>query len=156
MELFKNKELLYEGIKSNLSLKHIKGVINVDFVGVDSFINLYQIYDGVKFLRGAMMFRNKFYDVLKGEWDKIEVEFFLTFKNIRELMEMTKENNPDIYLLAQTHVPFADDGCGNTIWIEMSTGKIKVYYHEYELDKGLLTIAPNFNSFCSSLENWVL
>jgi hypothetical protein len=158
MELFKNKELLYEGKKSNLSIEQIKEVTNVDvdFVRVDSFSNLYRIYDGIKFLRGAMMFRSKFYDVQKEEWDKIEVDFFLTFKNIFELMEMKEESNPELFSLAKTHIPFADDGCGNTIWIELSTGKIKVFYHEYELDKGLITIAPNFEDFCASLENWAL
>jgi hypothetical protein len=55
-----------------------------------------------------------------------------------------------------THIPFADDGCGNDVWLDNKTGLIKVLYHEYELDEGLITVAPNFNDFCESLENWKL
>lgn len=155
MELFKNKELLYEGKKSNLSIEQIKKVVKVDFIGSADFVDLYQTYDGIRFLSGAMMFRNKFYDIQKGEWNKIEVEYFLTFENILELREVNKESNPELFSLSQTHIPFADDGCGNTVWIETLTGKVDVFYHEYTLDKGLITIAPNFNCFCASLENWV-
>ena len=36
--------------------------------------------------------------------------------------------------LVKTHIPFADDGCGNDIWIEVSTGVIKVFYHEYPME----------------------
>lgn len=156
MKLFNNKELLYEGKKSNLSIDQIKEVINVDFVGASSIISLYQTYDGITFLRFAMMFRSKFYDVPKGEADKIEINFFLTFKNILEILSVKEEDNLELFLMGQSHIPFADDGCGNTIWIEKSTGKINILYHEYGLDLSLRAIAPNFSEFCNSLENWVL
>ncbi|MGG5507170.1 MULTISPECIES: SMI1/KNR4 family protein [unclassified Myroides] len=156
MKLFKNEQLLFIGTESKLGRTQIIGILKGCSTNTASFVHLYQIYDGVKFPSGAMMFRNKFYTIRKGTWDKIEVEYFLTIKNIIEIKEIRKETNSDIFELNQSHIPFADDGCGNIIWMELSTGIIKVFYHEYELDEGLITIAPTFDDFCSSLENWIL
>lgn len=156
MKLFKNEQLLFIGTESKLSRTQIKNVLKGCSTNTDSFVHLYQIYDGIKFPRGAMIFRNKFYTIRKGTWDKIEVEYFLTLDNVIEIKEIRKEKNPDIFELNQSHIPFADDGFGNIIWMEMSTGIIKVFYHEYELEEGLINIAPSFDEFCSSLENWIL
>lgn len=154
MELFTNNELLYDGRKSNLSIEQLKGFFNDYFTGIEDVIRMYLTYDGICFPRQAMMFRDKYYDVPKGEWNKIEVSFFLKFNDIIIQREIQRQNNPELELFILTHIPFADDGCGNDIWIEIPTGLIKVFYHEYELDEGLLVIAPNFKDFCSSLENW--
>jgi hypothetical protein len=154
MDLFTNNELLYKGRESNLSIEQIKELFNDDFSGIDDFIKLYLTYDGIFFPKQAMMFRSKFYDVQKGDWDKIEVGFFLKFNDIIELRDIQKQDNPELNSFTLSHIPFADDGFGNDIWIETSTGLIKVLYHEYELDEGLIIVAPNFNDFCSSLENW--
>jgi hypothetical protein len=154
MDLFGNNNLLYEGRKSELSIEQIKGLFNDDFPGIADFIKLYLTYVGVHFPKQAMMFRNKFYNVPKGEWDKIEVGFFLKFKDIIELREIHKQNYPEQFFFTSTHIPFADDGCGNDIWIETSAGSIKVFYHEYDLNEGLKLVAPSFKDFCLALENW--
>ena len=73
---------------------------------------------------------------------------------IRPLLQLQDDAQLDSFV--QTHIPFADDGCGNDIWIEVSTGIIKAFYHEYSLEEGLIVVAPSFDVFCSSLENWVL
>lgn len=72
-------------------------------------------------------------------------------KNIKEI-----QDNPVTYALAQGHVAFGNDGCGNTIWMELSNRIIKVFYHEYELDQGLINIVPSLVDFCNSLQNWTL
>lgn len=156
MTLFGNKDLLYEGRKSELSEEQIKGLFKEEFPGIEDFINLYLTYDGIRFSRQAMMFRNRFYNVSKGDWDEIDVGFFMKFNHIVELIEIKKRNFPELQTFTSTHVPFADDGCGNSIWIETPSGHIKQLQHEYELDEGLIIIAPGFKDFCAALENWKL
>ena len=103
-----------------------------------------------------MMFRNKFYSVAKGDWDKIEIGFFFKIEDIITNRKLLLEEDNELKYFVKTHIPFADDGCGNDIWIEISTGVIKAFYHEYSIEEGLIGIAPNFEEFCSSLENWTL
>ena len=154
MDLFNNSKLLYDARKSNLSAEEIWKLFNDNPHNINDFINLYLVYDGVFFPKQAMMFRSKFYDIPRGEPDKVEVGFFLNFSDIITLIKLMKQNNPELTPFILAHIPFADDGCGNDIWIEISTGIIKVFYHEYGLDEGLIMAAPSFNDFCSSLENW--
>ncbi|MHC5354137.1 SMI1/KNR4 family protein [Myroides sp. LJL115] len=157
MKIFKNKELLFIGKDSSLSDPDILDVIKgCSATGVDSFMDVYRIYDGIQFPRGAMIFRSKFFPIEKGSWDKIEVEFFLTLANMIEIQCIKESENPEIFALSQTHIPFADDGCGNTIWMDLKTGVVKVFYHEYDLMEGLLPVAPSFEDFCSYLQNWEL
>ena len=102
------------------------------------------------------MFRHTFYPVTKDDWDKIEIGFFLKFDDIITSRKIQLENDTELEAFIKTHIPFADDGCDNDIWIEISTGVIKAFYHEYSLEEGLIEIAPNSDDFCSSLENWIL
>lgn len=153
MKLFQKNNLLYQGRPSRLSTAEIVELLQITFNTLGSFIDLYKEFDGINFPEGAMMFRSKFYDIPKGEWDRIEVGFFLTSDNILEYSHITEEVNPELYLLQSKHIPFADDGAGNTIWIEKYTGEIKVFYHEYPIEEGLILIAPSFEDFCASLEN---
>jgi hypothetical protein len=153
MSLF-NSELSYAGRESNISEEQVRELFGSAYSNFESFIKLYLTYDGVSFTKQAMMFRNKFYEVPKGEWDKIDIGFFLRFDHIIEIRDIKKKNFPELELFVLTHIPFADDGCGNSVWIEISTGHIKVLYHEYEFEEGLIIVAPSFDDFCSSLENW--
>lgn len=102
-----------------------------------------------------MMFRHKFYSVAKDDWDKIEIGFFLKLDDIIENRKLQLQDDSELDCFIKT-IPFADDGCGKDIWIEISTGVIKAFYHEYSIEEGLIEIAPNFDAFCSSLENWTL
>ena len=144
MNLFTDSKLVYEGRKSLLSESEIRQLLEITGDKINSFIQFYQTYDGVFFPKQAMMFRHLFYSVEKADWDKIEIGFFL------------KIEDKELECFVKTHIPFADDGCGNDVWIEISTGIIKAFYHEYSIEEGLIEIAPNFNDFCSSLENWTL
>ncbi|WP_225969207.1 SMI1/KNR4 family protein [Treponema pedis] len=156
MNLFKDSKLLYEGRESQLSEEEIRQLLGINCDKINNFIQLYLIYDGIFFPKQAMMFRHTFYTITKGDWDKIEIGFFLKFDDIIKTRKLQIENNTGLDYFTQTHIPFADDGFGNDIWIEISTGVIKVFYHEYSIEEGLITVAPNFDDFCSSLENWTL
>lgn len=156
MVSFTDSKLLYEGRTSLLSEKDIRRQLGIDCDEMRSFIQLYLTYDGVFFPMQAMMFRHTFYPIEKGDWDKIEIGFFLKFEDIIKYRTPQLQNDSEMDSLVKTHIPFADDGCGNDIWIEVSTGVIKVFYHEYPMEEGLIEIAPNFEEFCSSLENWTL
>ncbi len=153
---FTDSKLLYEGRESLLSEVEIRRLLGVNCDKINSFIQLYLTYDGIFFPMQAMMFRHAFYPIAKGDWDKIEIGFFLKFDDIIKNRMPQLQNDPEINDLIKTHIPFADDGCGNDIWIEISTGVIKVFYHEYSIEEGLIEIAPSFEDFCSSLENWTL
>lgn len=170
MNLFTDSKLVYEGRKSLLSELEIRQLLEITGDKINSFIQFYQTYDGVFFPKQAMMFRHLFYSVEKADWDKIEIGFFLKIEDIitnrKLLLEEDKElecfvkthmeEDNELECFVKTHIPFADDGCGNDVWIEISTGIIKAFYHEYSIEEGLIEIAPNFNDFCSSLENWTL
>ena len=171
MNLFTDSKLVYEGRKSLLSELEIRQLLEITGDKINSFIQFYQTYDGVFFPKQAMMFRHLFYSVEKADWDKIEIGFFLKIEDIitnrKLLLEEDKElecfvkthmeeEDKELECFVKTHIPFADDGCGNDVWIEISTGIIKAFYHEYSIEEGLIEIAPNFNDFCSSLENWTL
>lgn len=171
MNLFTDSKLVYEGRKSLLSELEIRQLLEITGDKINSFIQFYQTYDGVFFPKQAMMFRNKFYSVAKADWDRIEIGFFLKIENIITIRKILleednelecfvkthmEEEDKELECFVKTHIPFADDGCGNGVWIEISTGIIKAFYHEYSIEEGLIEIAPNFNDFCSSLENWTL
>ena len=156
MNLFTDSKLVYEGRKSLLSELEIRQLLEITDDKINSFIQFYQTYDGVFFPKQAMMFRHLFYSVEKADWDKIEIGFFLKLDDIVKVRNLQLQDDAQLDYFVQTHIPFADDGCGNDIWIEVSTGIIKALYHEYSLEEGLIMVAPSFDVFCSSLENWVL
>ncbi len=156
MNLFTNNRLLYEGRDSRLSEEKIRQALGVDGNKINSFIQFYLTFDGVLFPKQAMMFRHAFYPIKKGDWDKIEIGFFLKLDDVVKVRALQLQDDAQLDSFVQTHIPFADDGCGNDIWIEVSTGVIKAFYHEYSLEEGLIMVAPSFDDFCSSLENWSL
>ena len=156
MNAFTDSKLLYEGRQSQLSEVEIRQLLGIGCDKINSFIQLYLTYDGVFFPKQAMMFRHTFYPIAKDDWDKIEIGFFLKFDDIVKDRKFQLQNNADLDYFVKTHIPFADDGCGNDIWIEISTGVIKAFYHEYSIEEGLIKIAPSFDDFCSSVENWTL
>ena len=156
MNLFTDNRLLYEGRDSGLSEEKIRQSLGVGGNKINSFIQFYLTFDGVLFPKQAMMFRHTFYSIKKGDWDKIEIGFFLKLDDIVKVRNLQLQDDAQLDYFVQTHIPFADDGCGNDIWIEVSTGVIKAFYHEYSLEEGLIVVAPSFDVFCSSLENWVL
>ena len=77
MNLFRDEKLLYKGLTSNLSKPVITSLFHKDFIGLNDFVALYTIYDGVDFIREAKMYRSQFYTISKGELDLIDVSFFL-------------------------------------------------------------------------------
>ncbi len=155
MDLFKNSKLSYEGSESNLTREQITELFNNDFLTLhEDFIRLYLTYDGIQFSEQAMMMIAKFYDVPKGEPVYVGLGLFLDLDDIIKARELTMEYNPELIPFVQTHIPFADDGCGNEVWIEISTGLIKATKHEEELEEGLQIVAPNFKDFCSEIENF--
>ena len=85
MNLFTDSKLVYEGRKSLLSESEIRQLLEITGDKINSFIQFYQTYDGVFFPKQAMMFRNKFYSVAKGDWDKIEISFFLENEGVVHL-----------------------------------------------------------------------
>ena len=85
MNLFTDSKLVYEGRKSLLSELEIRQLLEITGDKINSFIQFYQTYDGILFPKQAMMFRNKFYSVAKGDWDKIEISFFLENEGVVHL-----------------------------------------------------------------------
>ena len=85
MNLFTDSKLVYEGRKSLLSESEIRQLLEITGDKINSFIQFYQTYDGILFPKQAMMFRNKFYSVAKGDWDKIEISFFLENEGVVHL-----------------------------------------------------------------------
>lgn len=159
MNLFREEKLLYKGFTSNLSKQEITSFFDRDFVGLKDFVELYSIYDGVDFMREAKMFRSKFYDITKGELDLIGISFFLKLKDILSEKEYNRDVGAEYKSFVNTHIPFADDGSGNTIWLDTNTGIVKRLDHEEEFEDAIIIIAPNFKDFCLSLEdydpNWI-
>ena len=156
MNSFSDSKLLYKGRESRLSAEGIRQSLGITCDKLNSFIQLYKTYDGIFFPKQAKMFRHKFYSVAKDDWDKIEIGFFLKLDDIIENRKLQLQDDSELDCFIKTHIPFADDGCDEDIWIEISTGVIKAFYHEYSIEEGLIEIAPNFDAFCSSLENWTL
>lgn len=159
MNLFRDEKLLYKGLTSNLSKPVITSLFHKDFIGLNDFVALYTIYDGVDFIREAKMYRSQFYTISKGELDLIDVSFFLKWKDIISEKQYDSDVSTAYKSFMNTHIPFADDGCGNTIWLDTDTGLIKRLDHEEEFEDAVIVIAPNFRTFCLSLEdynpNWI-
>ena len=126
-EKFNKDKLLYKGTASKLSEDDVKSLFSKDFNGSKDFVELYLMYDGIDFMREGKMFRSTFYEVKKNELDEINLSFFFSFKSI--ISGRTAYNQIDMpseYTnFAKTHIPFSDDGCGNSIWIDTETGIIK-------------------------------
>lgn len=159
MNIFNKDKLLYKGFESNLSKREITNLFHTDFLGSDDFIKLYSVFDGVDFMREAKMFRSAFYKVQKGELDQIGISFFLKLKDIISEKEYKRDFSKEHQSFMDIHIPFADDGCGNTIWIDTQTGLIKQLEHEEEFKDAVTIVAPSFSEFCLSLEdndpNWI-
>ena len=85
MNLFTDSKLVYDGRTSQLSALDIRQLLGITGDKINSFIQFYQTYDGILFPKQAMMFRNKFYSVAKGDWDKIEISFFLENEGVVHL-----------------------------------------------------------------------
>jgi putative tRNA (guanine-N(7)-)-methyltransferase len=85
MNLFTDSKLIYDGRTSQLSALDIRQLLGITGDKINSFIQFYQTYDGILFPKQAMMFRNKFYSVAKGDWDKIEISFFLENEGVVHL-----------------------------------------------------------------------
>ncbi|GAB6960879.1 hypothetical protein JCM15754A_22140 [Prevotella aurantiaca JCM 15754] len=85
MNLFTDSKLMYDGRTSQLSALDIRQLLGITGDKINSFIQFYQTYDGILFPKQAMMFRNKFYSVAKGDWDKIEISFFLENEGVVHL-----------------------------------------------------------------------
>ena len=132
MNLFRDEKLLYKGLTSNLSKPVITSLFHKDFIGLNDFVALYTIYDGVDFIREAKMYRSQFYTISKGELDLIDVSFFLKWKDIISEKQCDSDVSTAYKSFMNTHIPFADDGCGNTIWLDTDTGLIKRLDHEEE------------------------
>ena len=85
MNLFTDSKLIYDGRTSQLSALDTRQLLGITGDKINSFIQFYQTYDGILFPKQAMMFRNKFYSVAKGDWDKIEISFFLENEGVVHL-----------------------------------------------------------------------
>ncbi|GJQ03901.1 SMI1/KNR4 family protein [Capnocytophaga canimorsus] len=159
MNLFREEKLLYKGFASNLSKQEITNLFQTDFEGSKDFLELYSVFDGVDFMREAKMFRSKFYEIPKGELDLINVSFFLKMKDIIIEKEYVRYESEEYQFFINTHIPFADDGSGNTIWLDTNTGLVKRFDHEEDFEEAIIIVAPNFKEFCLSLEdydpNWI-
>ncbi len=152
MDLFNNEALLYEGRKSELTVEQIRGLFNDEFSGIEDFIRLYQTFDGVCFTKLGVLARHKFYDVPRSEIDEISMSGFFKFDNIVNTMAIEREEGHEFQSFYLTHVPFSDDGCGNSIYIEVPTGLIKMLDHEEEdLEEAVTLVAPGFKEFCLAL-----
>ena len=112
MNLFTDSKLVYEGRKSQLSALDIRQLLEITGDKINSFIQFYQTYDGVFFPKQAMMFRHLFYSVEKGDWDKIDIGFFLKIEDIITIRKLLLGEDKELEYFVKTHIPFADDGCG--------------------------------------------
>ena len=150
MNLFTDSKLVYDGRTSQLSALDIRQLLGITGDKINSFIQFYQIYDGILFPKQAMMFRNKFYSVAKGDWDKIEISFFLENEGVVHLKTdsnflftyttyvVEKNNSPLLFRTEdlygnETNGAQADDIDGETKEIL----GIHTYYENQWIERGL-------------------
>lgn len=68
------------------------------------------------------------------------------------MWEAIKERSAIANRFVETHIPFARDAAGNEFFIEIPTGIIKYVSWEYDIEEGLIRVAPNFKEFCLAIE----
>lgn len=149
------KDLKFEPNRVNRSAADVKNILKmIDCSNIDDLIEYYMNNDAITFFNDAEMRRSMFYDLGTGHEriDKISVAFFLSLEEIVKIRELKIEAEPDLRTFIETHIPFADDGFGNDIWIELSSGAIKKVYYDNDPPFQLM-VAPSFVAFCKALKN---
>lgn len=124
-----------EGLE--LSEKQINTSVPEYFYGEECFITSYLSLNGVYFIDGACFYRDTFYKVSSGDYNRMGVEGFyfipqyfdqkqpdsnLSILRVQKIRSMYSDSVSEF---TKTHYPFASDAGGNEYWIDTDTGCIK-------------------------------
>jgi len=149
---FTNPDLNIHILNKGVTKEQIESVISQDFKGKEDFIRFYLRYDGVFFNEGAVISTEPFQKDDEEEYYELEIEFIYSMKHLTEMWRAIKERSPEAEKFVEKHIPFARDAAGNDFFIEIPTGEIKKISWEYDIEEGLIWVAPNFKEFCSAIK----
>lgn len=149
---FKNAALNIQILNKDVTKEKIESVISKDFKGKEDFIQFYLAYDGIFFNEGAVISTEKFQNIEDEEYYELEIEFIYSIEHLKEMWEAIKERSEDTKKFIETHIPFARDAAGNTFFIEIPTGEIIYISWEYDVEEGLIWVAPSFKDFYLAIE----
>lgn len=149
---FTNPNLKFKILNEGLTKEQIDSVIPQDFKGKDDFVQFYLMLNGVYFTEGAEVSTEQFSEEESDEYYELEVESIYRIDQIQKIREALKERSSEAKKFVETHFPFGGDAAGNDFFIEIPTGIIKYISWEYDIEEGLIDVAPSFKSFCSIIK----
>jgi hypothetical protein len=149
---FTNPALNIHILNKGITKEKIESVISQNFKGKEDFIQFYLAYDGVFFNEGAVICTEQFQNVEDEEYYELEIEFIYSIEHLTKMREAIKEHSEIAKKFVETHIPFARDAAGNDFFIEIPTGIVKYVSWEYDIEEGLIWVAPDFKVFCLAIK----
>ena len=165
--LFKDKRLQLWGDAVPVSEADINRAVPEKFLGKDDFVEFYVKRNGGMFKGEAYFYRDTFHRVPRGKVNSMPISCFFPIP-----LSMKDADNPPVTIASmkaaslkgygrfremkeflKTHIPIADDGGGDSYWIEVPTGRICYIKMEY-VGAGpinIIEIAPTFAEFVSNI-----
>jgi hypothetical protein len=148
---FTNPNLQIQILNEGVTREQIESVISQNFKGKEDFIRFYLVQNGVYFPEGAEISTEPFQNVENEEYYELEIEFIYSIEHLIKMWEAIKERSEIAKKFVEKHIPFARDAAGNEFFIEIPTGIIKYVSWEYDIEEGLIWVAPNFKIFCLAI-----
>lgn len=147
-----NPNLIFQVFNEGLTKDRVDRIVSCDFKGKDDLIRFYLAYDGVFFNEGAVISTEQFLKDDEDEYYELEIESIFRIDQIQNIWEAIKEHSAGAKKFMETNIPFAGDAGGNHFFIEIPTGEIKYVFWEYDLEEGLIWVAPGFKDFCLAIK----
>jgi len=152
-KVFNENNLTFSVLGEPKTQEELSKVFPFEFYGKNNFFQFYQTYNGVFFPEGAEISTEKFQNVEDEEYYELEIEFIYSIEHLTKMWEAIKERSAIAKQFVATHIPFARDAAGNEFFIEISTGEIKYVSWEYDIEEGLIWVAPSFKDFCLAIKS---
>jgi hypothetical protein len=149
---FTNPNLKIQILNEGVTREQIECVISQDFKGKEDFVQFYLVQNGVYFPEGAEISTEQFQNIEDEEYYELEIEFIYNIEHLTKMWEAIKERSEIAKRFVETHIPFARDAAGNDFFIEIPTGIVKYVSWEYDIEEGLIGVAPNFKDFCLAIK----
>ena len=150
---FINPNLNFQILNEGIAREQIESVISQDFKGKEDFIQFFLVHNGIYFPEGAEISTEQFQDIEDEEYYELETEFIYSIEHLTKMWEAIKERSEIAKKFVETHIPFARDAAGNEFFIEIPTGIVKYISWEYDIEEGLVWVAPNFKDFCLAIKH---
>ncbi|WP_134832742.1 SMI1/KNR4 family protein [Stenotrophomonas indicatrix] len=161
---FARSNVAFNDSSPGVPVELIAAMVPGRFPGRDDFIDFYSKNNGGYFDGGAVFYRDAFYEVIAGDYNRLEVEAFNYIEvagmptnprllSIAEVIESVHFYCPEMREFLETHIPFAGDCGDNKYWLDTQTGIVKftVAEDEFHTD-GMTVVAPDFPSFRANIQ----